>query len=70
MRFSNTNVKKKDREKKKKGKKDKVLDEINDKIFEIPDPPSKFELGDGLANVSGPEAEDILKEEFVNLKKT
>ena len=45
---------------KEEGIKDKVLEEIDDKIYEIPDLPPKLELGDGLANVLGPEAEDIL----------
>ena len=35
---------------------------------ELPDP-SKLELGDGLANVLGPEAEDILEDNFINSKK-
>ena len=46
----------------------KVLDKIDDKIYEISDLP-KLEQGDGLANVLGPEAEDILKEKFVNPKE-
>ena len=45
--------------------KDKVLGEIDNKIYEMPDLP-KLELGDGLANILGAEAEDILKENFVN----
>ena len=53
---------------KKEETKDKVLEEIDDKIYKIPDLP-KLELGDALANLLGPEAEDILKEEFVNSKK-
>ena len=48
--------------------KDKVSEEIDDKIYEIPDLP-KFELGDGLVNILGTEAEDVLKENFVNPKK-
>ena len=35
---------------------------------ELPDP-SKLEPGDGLANVLGPEAEDILEDNFINSKK-
>ena len=50
---------------KKEETKDKVVKEIDDKIYEIPDLP-KLELRDALANLLGPEAEDILKEEFVN----
>ena len=45
-----------------------MLEEIDDKIYEIPDLP-KLELGDDLANILGTEAEDILKENFVNSKK-
>ena len=37
-------------------------------IYEILDLP-KLELGDGLANILGAEAKDILKENFVNPKK-
>ena len=48
--------------------KDKVLEEIDDKIYEIPDLP-KLELEDGLANILGAEAKDILEENFVNPKK-
>ena len=48
--------------------KDKVLEETDDKIHEIPDLP-KLELGDSLANILGAEAEDILKENFVNSKR-
>ena len=48
--------------------KDRVFKEIDDKIYEIPDRP-KLELVDGLANILGAEAEDILKENFVNPKK-
>ena len=35
-------------------------------IFELPDDSPKFELGDGLANTLGPEAEEYLYERFVN----
>ena len=45
-----------------------MLEEIDDKIYEIPDLP-KLELRDDLANILGTEAEDILKENFVNSKK-
>ena len=48
--------------------KDIFLEEIDDKIYEIPDLP-KLELGDGLANTLGAEADNILKETFVNSKK-
>ena len=54
---------------KKEETRDKILDEIDDKIYEILDLPPKIELGDVLATVLGTEAEDILKEEFVNSKE-
>ena len=54
---------------KKEETRDKILDETDDKIYEIPDLPPKIELGDGLANVLGTEAEDILKDEFANSKE-
>ena len=54
---------------KKEETRDKILDEIDDKIFDIPNLSPKLELGDGLAKVLGKEVEDILKEEFVNLKE-
>ena len=53
---------------KKEETKDKILEEIDDKIYEIPDLPPKSELEDGLANVLGQEAEDILMDKFVNSK--
>ena len=45
-----------------------MLEEIDDKIYKIPDLP-KLELEDGLANILGAEAKDILEENFVNPKK-
>ena len=39
---------------------------LNNKICELPDDPPKLELEDGLANLLGVEAEDILNEKFVN----
>ena len=45
-----------------------MLVEIDHKIYEIPDLP-ELELVDSLANILGAEAEDILKENFVNSKK-
>ena len=53
--------------KEEKTKDNKILGEIDDKIYEIPDLP-KLELGDDLANILGAEAEDILKKKFVNSK--
>ena len=47
---------------------DNVLENIAEKIYEIPDL-LKPELGDGLANVLGAETEDISKDKFVNSKK-
>ena len=44
-----------------------MLEETDEKIYELADPP-KLELGDGLANVLGAEAEDILEDNFVNSK--
>ena len=42
-----------------------MLEEIDYKIYEIPDLP-KLKLGDGLTNILGAETKDILKENFVN----
>ena len=55
------------KEKKEEGK-EKIIDEIDDKIYEIPDLP-KLELGDQLLNTLGAEAEDILEEDFISLKE-
>ena len=49
--------------------KNAVQKELDDKIYELPDDPPKLELGDVLANILGPGAEDILNERFVNEKK-
>ena len=38
-------------------------------IFELLNDPPKLELGDGLVNILGPEAEDILDDEIVNKKE-
>ena len=46
-----------------------MLEETGEKIYELLDPP-KLEQGDGLENVPGAEAEDILEDNFVNSKKT
>ena len=45
--------------------KEKIIDESDDKIYELPDLP-KLELGDRLLNTLGTEAEDILDVQFVN----
>ena len=50
---------------KKEEEREKIIDKIDDKIYEIPDLP-KLELGDQLLNTLGAEAEDILKEDFVS----
>ena len=54
--------------KEKEETKDKVLEEIDEKIHEIPDLP-KLELGNGLVNLLGAEAKDILEGKLVNSKK-
>ena len=41
---------------------------LDDKIYELPDDPLKLELGDGLANLLGVEAEGILDFKFTNKK--
>ena len=46
-----------------------VQKELDDKIYELPHYPSTLELGDSLANILGPEAEDILDEVLVNKKE-
>ena len=53
---------------KKEEEKEKIIDEINDKIYERPDLP-KLGLGNQLLNTLGAEAEDILEEDFVSLKE-
>ena len=53
---------------KKEEEKEKVLDEIDDKIYELPDLP-KLELEDQLPNTLGAEAEPILEDNFVTLKE-
>ena len=42
---------------------------MDDIIYQLPNDPQKLELGDGLANILEPEAEDILDEGFVNKKE-
>ena len=46
-----------------------VQKDLDDKIYELPNDPPNLELGDGLANILGPEAEDILDEGFINKKE-
>ena len=50
---------------KKEEEREKIIDKIDDKIYEIPDL-LKVELGDQLLNTLGAEAEDILEEDFVS----
>ena len=45
-----------------------VQQELDDAIYELPDPP-KLELGDDLLNSFGVEADDILEQKYV-YKKT
>ena len=45
-----------------------IQEELDDKIYELPDDIPKLELGDGLTNVLGPVAQDILDERLVNKK--
>ena len=45
-----------------------IQEELDDKIYELPDDIPKLELGDGLTNVLGPVAEGILDERLVNKK--
>ena len=52
-----------------KQEKNNIQKELDDKIYELPDDPPKLELGDGLINMLGVEADDILDEKFVNKKK-
>ena len=49
--------------------KNAVQKDLDDKIYELPNDPPKLELGDGQANILGPEAEDILDEGFINKKE-
>ena len=52
----------------KEEEKEKIIDEIDENIYELPDLP-KLELGDQLRNTLGAEAEDILKAEYVTSKE-
>ena len=46
----------------------RVQKELDDTIFELPHPP-KLELGGGLLNTLGVEADDVLEQKFVNQKQ-
>ena len=48
--------------------KSRVLEEIDEKILKLPDPP-KIELGDALAHVLGTEANNILEDKYLNSKE-
>ena len=45
-----------------------VQQELDDAIYELPDPP-KLELGNGLLNLLDVEANDIFEQKFFNKKK-
>ena len=45
-----------------------VQQELDDAIYELPDPP-KLELGNGLLNLLDVEANDILEQKLFNKKK-
>ena len=45
-----------------------VQQELDDAIYELPDPP-KLELGNGLLNLLDVEANDILEQTFFNKKQ-
>ena len=47
---------------------DSAQKELDDTIYELPDPP-KLELGDGLLNSLGVKANDTLEQKFVNKKQ-
>ena len=65
--FGNLNTLTREKEKEKVVQ-DSVQKELGDTIYELPDPP-KLELGDGLLNSLGAEADDILDQQFVNIKQ-
>ena len=50
-------------------KKNNKKKELDGKTYELSDDPPKLELGDGLINVLGAEADETLDEKFVNKKK-
>ena len=47
---------------------DSVQKELDNTIYELPDPPT-LELGDGLLDVLGVEANNVLDKQFVNKKE-
>ena len=48
---------------------DSVQKELDDTIYELPDPPKLVELGDGLLNLLSVQADEILEQNFVNQKQ-
>ena len=48
---------------------DDVQQQLDDTLYELPDNPPKLELGDGLLNSLGVEADDVLNQEFVSSKE-
>ena len=54
---------------KEKTVKDYVQQQLDDTLYELPDSPPKLELGDGLLNSLGVEADDVLNREFVSNKE-
>ena len=53
---------------KKEEEKEKIIGEIDDKIYEIPDL-AKLELSDQVLNTLGVETEDVLEEDFVSFER-
>ena len=51
-----------------KNVRDDVQQQLDDMIYELPDPP-KLELADGLLNSLGVKADDILEQKFINKKE-
>ena len=48
---------------------DDVQQQLDDTLYELRDDPPKLELGDGLLNSLGVEADDVLHREFVSNKE-
>ena len=54
---------------KQKNVRDDVQQQLDYTLYELPDHPPKLELGDGLLNSLGVEADDVLHQEFVSNKE-
>ena len=54
---------------KEKNVRDDVQQQLDDTLYELRDDPPKLELGDGLLNSLGVEADDVLHREFVSNKE-